>query len=298
MLTLNTIFDNTYYLQNNPDVATLVATGTYSSGFEHFQKVGKYEGRDPNAIFNTAYYLSTNTDVASAVNQNKTTAIDHFILHGQYEGRNPHPVFDTRYYLTNNPDVATAVRQNKLTTLQHFLQLGQFEGRNPSAFFDTNYYLNKYPEVNVAIKNGVVKSAFSHYLTNGIFEGRLTTAPAASDNLNNAIALGSLTDVKSVNGSLNDKKSTDIYSFILNTPSKLSLRLDGLNGDADLALIQDLNGNGEIGSDDVIAESQNFGIVPENLAPPQTLFPGNYFVRVSQEQGNTNYNLTIAPQSL
>ena len=294
MLSLRSFFDNTFYLQNNPDVGLALANGKVSSAFDHFNRFGKFEDRDPNALFDTSYYLQTNTDVAAAVEQNKTTAVDHFIRSGQFERRNPNFLFDTAFYRSNNPDVTAAVQQNQLTFAEHYLKLGQFENRKPSLSFDPNYYVQKYPLVETAISSGVVKSAFEHYVRFGLEETRASAPPDPTENLNLAESLGVLAGTLGVSDFVGNTEPVDIYSFILNAPSRLSVTLDGLSADADLVLIQDVNRNGVIGIDGLVGSSTNFGTASEQILDSGPLAAGLYFVRVSQFQGDTNHNLTLA----
>jgi hypothetical protein len=42
-------FDESYYLAQNPDVANAVRSGSFSSGYDHYVKHGKAEGRLPTA---------------------------------------------------------------------------------------------------------------------------------------------------------------------------------------------------------------------------------------------------------
>lgn len=39
------VFDESFYLANNPDVAAAVAAGTFSSGLDHYIQFGEAEGR-------------------------------------------------------------------------------------------------------------------------------------------------------------------------------------------------------------------------------------------------------------
>ncbi|MDY6806678.1 MAG: calcium-binding protein, partial [Cyanobacteriota bacterium] len=51
------IFDTSFYLQTNTDVAGLVqASETTAVG--HFLDVGQFEDRDPHPLFDTNFYLS------------------------------------------------------------------------------------------------------------------------------------------------------------------------------------------------------------------------------------------------
>lgn len=293
MLTLRTLFDSKFYLENNPDVAVAVARGTVSSPFDHYRKIGKFENRDPNPLFDASYYLETNTDVAVSVKLNGFSAADHFIKFGQLEVRSPNPLFDVNFYLTSNPDLQIAVQTNQVTAFQHFLKYGQFENRKPSAFFDPSFYLEKYPLVASAVTNGAVKSAIDHYIQFGQSEGLLSTLPAPDDNLNRAKNLGFLTEAQNFTDFVGANEPADIYSFILNTPSLFSLTLDGLSADADVELIQDINGNGAVGFDDIIAASNNLGITSEEIVSNGALPAGTYFVRVSPFQGDVNYSLRL-----
>ncbi|MEY3194472.1 MAG: hypothetical protein RIQ78_569 [Bacteroidota bacterium] len=72
------LFDKSYYLQHNPDVA---ASG--SSAVMHYVKFGGFEGRKPCSIFDSAYYLNAYPDVKSA----GMNPLLHFIAYGRAEGR-------------------------------------------------------------------------------------------------------------------------------------------------------------------------------------------------------------------
>lgn len=300
MLTLRTLFDSKFYLENNADVAVQVARGTVSSPFDHYRKIGKFENRDPNALFDASYYLDTNTDVAVSAKQNGFSGADHFIRFGQFEVRSPNPLFDVNFYLTSNPDVQTAVQTNQFTAFEHYFKVGQLENRKPSVFFDPSFYLQRYPLIAGAVTSGAVKSAIDHYIQFGQQEGLLTTIPDPADNFNTAKSLGILTDIQTASDFVNAAEPADIYSFILNTPSLFSVTVDGLSADVDVELMQDLNGNGAVGLDDIIDSSKNLGTASETIVSNGALPTGTYFVRVSQFQGETNYDLRLlsAPSAI
>lgn len=174
MLDIASLFNETYYLAANPDVAAAVRNGIYISGFDHYIVSGQLEGRKPSGFFDESFYLTTNSDVAIAVRNGVfETGLTHFIEKGQFEGRNPIAFFDTNYYLAQNPDLKNAVGIDSLTGIQHFIQNGQLEGRNPSAEFDNNYYLSANPDVAAAVRAGIFDSAFEHYVTYGMAENRM-----------------------------------------------------------------------------------------------------------------------------
>src|SRR5260221_6056711 len=112
------LFDEQYYCEANPDVAT----GEISP-LEHYLSVGGFEGRRPNRLFDSAYYLSTYPDVAKA----GVNPALHYFLNGAFEGRDPSAGFDTSYYVEANPDVAAS----GINPLVHCLRFGVQEGRFP-----------------------------------------------------------------------------------------------------------------------------------------------------------------------
>ncbi len=293
MLDASALFNNSLYLALYPDVAAGVAAGLFSSGLEHYELFGQFENRIPGALFDPGYYQERYTDVAGAVAAGETTAIEHFITSGQFEGRDPNILFDTTFYLAFNPDVRALVAAGGTTAFEHFVRYGQFEGRDPSIVFDTQFYLAENPDVADAIARGAIASPIQHYLLFGLAEGRLTSPPEARDNLDTAIDLGSPSGTQTASDFVGSANPDDIYRFLLNTPSNLSLILDGLTADADLELIQDINGNGIIESEDIFAISSQLGTAQESINF-NGLPAGTYFIRVSQFDGDTTYNLNLS----
>ncbi|HIK27386.1 MAG: PPC domain-containing protein [Oscillatoriaceae bacterium SKW80] len=293
MLDASALFDNNLYLTLYPDVAAAVSAGLFKNGLEHYERFGQFENRIPSALFEPLYYQQRYTDVAEAVAAGETTAFKHFITYGQFEGRDPNILFDTTFYLAFNPDVRRLVAAGVTTAFEHFVKYGQFEGRDPSVIFDTKFYLAKNPDVALAFAKGAIASPIQHYLLFGLAEGRLTSPPEARDNLDAAIDLGSLSGTQTVKDFVGSTNPDDIYRFLLNTSSNISLFLNGLTADADLELIQDLNGNGIIESEDILAISSQLGTAQESISF-DGLPAGTYFIRVSQFAGDTNYNLTIS----
>jgi len=135
------VFDEQFYLSQNPDVASAVSRGLFTSGQDHYQQFGRFEARDPNALFDTSFYLSQYPDVAAA----GVNPFQHFQMLGADEGRffngNIASIdsdgdtladeFDSAAYLAANPDVAAAVGPNATfqTAYEHYVKFGQFEGR-------------------------------------------------------------------------------------------------------------------------------------------------------------------------
>jgi hypothetical protein len=179
-LSIFDLFDESFYLARNPDVATAVARKELASGFEHFRQFGDREGRDPSIWFSNRNYLSRYPDVASAIAQGSIgSALEHFLNYGQFEGRSPISLFNSQYYLSKYSDIAQAVQSGRLSSgFEHFFRYGHHEGRNPSTLFDNRYYLSRYPDIAQAIAVGRFRDGFEHFLTFGQEEKRMGTPPS------------------------------------------------------------------------------------------------------------------------
>jgi hypothetical protein len=130
------LFNETFYLSNNPDVLQAVSLGL-TTAFEHFSTFGHRENRPLLPFFNTQAYLTANSDVANATTQpGWVSAWNHFVLFGILEGRSPNGttgftgLFDNTKYLAQNPDVNTAVSGGAFRNgFEHYLLFGAKEGR-------------------------------------------------------------------------------------------------------------------------------------------------------------------------
>ncbi|UBF25607.1 pre-peptidase C-terminal domain-containing protein [Kovacikia minuta CCNUW1] len=138
---------------------------------------------------------------------------------------------------------------------------------------------------------GVVRySGFTNY--------NLTlTADAAGDTLYTARDIGSLSGTRDFSDFVSNADYNDYYQFSLNNTSNFSANLSGLSADADLYLIRDFNGNGNIDAGEILAASAVSGSVSESITY-NGLASGNYTVLVYQYSGNTNYNLQLAATSV
>jgi len=125
-------FNESYYLQTNPDVALAVSLRQFASGADHFNKLGANELRNPNAVFDSKYYAAQNPDVLTAVSAKTFSSVyAHYLANGLKEGRAPNASlkgFDGADYIAKNPDVATA-GFTAATALQHYVQYGVDENR-------------------------------------------------------------------------------------------------------------------------------------------------------------------------
>lgn len=176
------IFNESFYLSNNPDVQAAVNAGTFPSGLAHFQQIGLAEGRVQISPFYTeTAYLESNPDVATAVSTGTfASGLQHFIQVGEAEGRfSISPQWNEATYLSLNPDIASAVSSGMFASgLQHFLGVGQTENRpgtpklnseTPEGFSE-GAYLAAYADVKAAVESGAVSSGLAHYQSVGQLE--------------------------------------------------------------------------------------------------------------------------------
>ena len=76
------LFDEDYYLENNPDVKI-----SGISPIKHYILFGGFENRNPSGKFDSSYYLDKYPDVS----RRKFNPLLHYILFGKKEGRLPKP---------------------------------------------------------------------------------------------------------------------------------------------------------------------------------------------------------------
>ena len=127
---MSIFFDQTYYLQKNPDVLAAVARGE-TTAEQHFNTFGWKEGRNPNDTFDVNFYLTKNADVLAA----GVNPLTHFTQFGAAEGRSPSASFvtaanfDTKTYAAKNPDLAAAGVVTASQLYAHFATFGFDENR-------------------------------------------------------------------------------------------------------------------------------------------------------------------------
>lgn len=161
------IFDEKYYLANNPDVAAAVAKGQIASGLQHYQQFGVNEGRKTaQTIFNEQYYLANNPDVAQAVAQGKfQSGLQHYQSTGYKEGRKAYAV---------NPQTADAIVKAAYQTylgrapdaagLKYWAAAIQ-NGDNPQTILD-NIQASQEAKTYTATKMAPLNTAINTYKTN------------------------------------------------------------------------------------------------------------------------------------
>lgn len=176
------------YLMFYPDVAGAVANGKFASGYDHYVKYGRAEGRvfgPTPPDWSEKLYLALYPDVAAAISDGKfASGYVHYVTAGRAEGRISARIpsdWDEAGYLQAHPDVAQS--QNFMSGYHHYLAAGRKEGRLggfPLAGWNEAGYLAANPAVRIAIARGQYRSGYIHYAAVGRSQGRVGGLPPAN----------------------------------------------------------------------------------------------------------------------
>ncbi len=111
------------------------------------------------------------------------------------------------------------------------------------------------------------------------------------NSLATALDLGILTGTQTHTEFVNVTDLSDYYQIYIENPSSLNIVLEGIGGDADIKLIQDINQNGLVEYNEVIDGSYN------NTRSEQinirNINPGFYYIHVTHWSGDINYTLSL-----
>ncbi len=123
----------------------------------------------------------------------------------------------------------------------------------------------------------------------------VATADTAGENLAQVRNLGELNSVQILNEFVGDFDPFDVYRFELPNQSNFSLKLNvntpDITADADVYIVQEINGDGDI--DKIVDSSIEPGNSSETINL-NALYAGEYFVIVVPHQGNIDYTLEVS----
>jgi subtilisin family serine protease len=111
------------------------------------------------------------------------------------------------------------------------------------------------------------------------------------NNLTTALDLGTLTGIQTQAESVGFTDSSDYYRIYIENPSSLNIALEGIGGDADIQLIQDVNQNGLVEYNEVIDGS--YSLSSSEQINIRNIDPGFYYIHVAQWSGDINYTLSM-----
>lgn len=185
------VFNEAYYLAQNPDVAAAVAAGAIESGLAHWKVFGWAEGRTASKFFDWEVYRDNNPDLAEAGITTQADLTRHFNIYGVNENRVflSSQVFDAQYYAAHNPDLAAAGITSLEALEQHFKSFGVYEGRIASPLIDGSSYISQQADLAALLIAGGNIGGFTdsdaagiwHYYHYGISEGRSLGHARADD---------------------------------------------------------------------------------------------------------------------
>ena len=150
------VFNESYYLDTNPEVVKLVANGDFASGLEHFKAVGINQGLRFSPFIDLDYYKQVaNPDLFNLSNRR---ALRHLLKVGINEGRLFSPFVDLDFYQQVNPDLAAL---SNFEALLHLQDIGLEQGRQFSPFVN----LEEYRSFNPELSTQSLTDAFAHLAT-------------------------------------------------------------------------------------------------------------------------------------
>ncbi|MDB9524896.1 hypothetical protein PN498_02755 [Oscillatoria sp. CS-180] len=119
--------------------------------------------------------------------------------------------------------------------------------------------------------------------------------------LSTAFGLSSLGVGQILNDTVGSLDRDDYYAFTLTQNSDVRLSLTGLGPDpAQLQIITDLNNDGLVDNDDIIAEDgvNDFSSTTQDRSIVTSLTPGSYWARVVTTRENQNTGYTLSAQAI
>ncbi len=133
------MFNAEFYADCNPDLKKIFGYDEVKLK-EHYESLGKREGRIATPVFDPYYYINSNSDLKAAFGDDYEKAYNHFVNCGANEKRRGSKYFDIKYYLSNNQDLLKAFYNSGTKALAHYVTNGINENRLGSEDFNVNTY--------------------------------------------------------------------------------------------------------------------------------------------------------------
>ncbi len=182
MLSVNEVFNESYYLETNPEAAEAVERGDFASGLEHFEAIGVDEGLRFTSLIDLDYYKRVaNPDLVELSNRE---ALDHLLETGIEEGRIFSQFIDLEFYKEANPDLSDLSNSEALI---HLRDIGLEAGLQFSSVVDLEEYRSFSPN----LADLSLSETFTHLAT--LF------APAEEGRIRMPLSVGRFASVDSVN---------------------------------------------------------------------------------------------------
>lgn len=150
------LFDTSFYLENNPEVAQ-----QRINPLLHFLNEGARRGLDPHPLFSSDFYLTQGITLEDC----DENPLLHYLSIGAEQRLDPHPLFRSKYYLHRLRE--SGLNDLPKNPLVHYLTSGK-TNIDPSPIFDSASYAMRYHDV----KDSNI-SPLLHYVRFGQQEGRM-----------------------------------------------------------------------------------------------------------------------------
>lgn len=136
-------FDETWYLENYPDISEKMQACKMKEVQGFYIEVGALLGHSPNPYFDEVWYLSNYSDVRKSISRGLfKSGFEHYCATG-YRTHSPHWLFSQTYYLQQNPEFGREITgsDNYVNAYDHYLKKGDGLRCSGSLMFDPDTYL-------------------------------------------------------------------------------------------------------------------------------------------------------------
>ncbi|MFT9387248.1 glycosyltransferase [Acetobacter sp.] len=166
----NPYFDESWYLNRYPAVARAVVEGGFTSGFDHYCRMG-FATHNPHWLYDEAFYLASLHRAGGEAFQPARlgedgfrNGYDHYMRVGDAQFLSGSWFFDPMAYMAG-----AGVAAPGGTPYDQAIRAGPTpDTAEPrlSWYFDPDWYLDTYDDVKAGLQAGAWRSALHHYLTN------------------------------------------------------------------------------------------------------------------------------------
>jgi GT2 family glycosyltransferase/glycosyltransferase involved in cell wall biosynthesis len=167
------LFSESYYRVANRDITqSVLETGGFSNGYDHFLRAGDRQARQGSLYFDPRLYVR---HFLLGRRQDPVSPFVHFLRNnGRNEFQKPFSwYFDPGWYLAAYQAVTPALQATSyLSPLEHYLRNLTPQKFNPSRFFSEEYYMAAHPDIAQAVAAGSFRNAYDHFIQYGVFELR------------------------------------------------------------------------------------------------------------------------------
>ena len=162
----NPYFDEKWYLTKYYDVKELIKKGKYTSGFDHYCKIG-FKDHSPHWLFSETFYKKHNPEINDLIGEGKPyiNGYDHYLRVGDRSCLKGSFFFNPCLYLSQKENLDEITEYGPY---QYVLtnDTDDFDKFRLSWFFDPKWYGNTYSKETLKTTNYQYLNLLHHYLSN------------------------------------------------------------------------------------------------------------------------------------